>query len=316
VSPFNKAFEEWLSLKTCRPVTRQAYETDYRGIYLPHFTDQLLNVIDVAEVEHFLKKLREQRSASARTQQKHLTVLRSFFRWAMRRKFCTENPCEGIRVAKDTRREPMALTLDQARRLLQACAAPVVSVCRDMRRGEWEQRRRPPEYLEVFCLLGLHTGLRKRNLVELRWGQIDLGERRLRVEGEEMKGHRALDMPLHWELVETFQALLRGRKESPRELATVPVLGQKVERVDKSFKTAVRRADLPPEFRVHDMRHSFASWVASRTSFTVLQALMAHSPGNVTTHYTHATWQEKLDAIDRLPRLLTEQKRGAEQAQA
>ena len=88
-----------------------------------------------------------------------------------------------------------------------------------------------------------------------------------------------------------------------------PVVGKVPDKVARSFKAAARRAGLPDELRFHDTRHTWSSWLQTRCSYACLQALMGHSPGkSVTLAYTHPTWEEKLAAVEHLPRILTPDK--------
>ena len=83
-----------------------------------------------------------------------------------------------------------------------------------------------------------------------------------------------------------------------------PVIGPELKAITKSFKSALRRADLP-DIRWHDLRHTFATWMSTRCSYAALRQVMGHSPGSVTLQYTHVPFEELRQAVDTLPNLLT-----------
>ena len=79
--------------------------------------------------------------------------------------------------------------------------------------------------------------------------------RRIRLPAEEMKGNADFVLPLHRELAALLRRSLHGRRHVP---ADEPVLGQELGAITTSFKSALRRAELP-EIRWHDLRHTYAS---------------------------------------------------------
>lgn len=54
----------------------------------------------------------------------------------------------------------------------------------------------PPEYLWLAVLLAVYTGLRRANILGLRWRQVDLGQRAIRIEAGSMKAGRAHEVPI------------------------------------------------------------------------------------------------------------------------
>lgn len=300
---FKRSFKEWLDLKTdLRPATITNYRIDLEKVYGPAFEGKLVGEIGFEDIERFLNRLAKKKKASRRTRAKHLGQLRSFFRWCVSRRYVKINPCEGIKLPRGEKREGVALTLDQARKLIEAAGEDPVLEIEDARRGKWEQTFPVPPYLQLACLLGLHTGLRRGNVLGLRWRHIDLGQGKIRFEGAEMKSHRPFEIPIHPELEEVLRRKLRGRRKvDPKRL----VLGARILRFDNSFKAALERAGLPRTIRFHDLRHSFSSWLALRVPYALQKELMGHTPADVTLQYSHCAWPDKVQAIHSLPRLLT-----------
>lgn len=301
------AFEEWIGLKQARPSYRLDLETALRGVYLPALGDAVVSDVGLREIERLLADLAA-RGRAARTRRKHLSILRGFFRWAVRRKYALEDPTEGIRIPAGPRREGVALSPRQARVLVRSCGERQVVTMADWRR-RWTQRVGAGEYLLLAVLIALHTGLRRGNVLGLRWRHVDLGKRRISLKAAEMKSKRAHVVPVHPELAEVLRAVLRRQKPGPDD----PVIGRAMHEVRGGFKAAVRRADLPP-MRFHDLRHTFSTWLATRAPFAVHQRLMGHSTARsreaeVTLGYTHVPWQELELAIAKMPRLMKKSKK-------
>ena len=68
---FDRAFEEWLSLKNIRPSTRREYMYDYEATYKPAFGCELVHQIRPKDIEKFLAQL-DRKGKSASTIKKHL----------------------------------------------------------------------------------------------------------------------------------------------------------------------------------------------------------------------------------------------------
>ncbi|MGH7754076.1 MAG: tyrosine-type recombinase/integrase [Gemmatimonadales bacterium] len=195
----------------------------------------------------------------------------------------------------------VALTLEQARSLICACREPVVHRIQDRRRKQGEQAWPPPPHLFLAVLVALHTGLRRGNTTRLRLSQLDLGQRKINIAAEEMKANADFVIPVHPELAEALTESLRGRgKLGPDEL----VLGREVKEITKSFKSALKRAGLPP-IRWHDLRHTASTWWSERAPQAVKDALMGHAPVGVSGRYTHIPFETMKRVVDCIPRLLT-----------
>ena len=304
---FSPAFAEWLSLKSVRPSTLRDLEYSFDRIYKPRFGGHYLDEVEPKEIERFLRDLERKRNCAAKTRHKHLSTLRSFFGWAMRHRHCRMNPTEGIRVSRVAKRHGYALSEEEAQSLLRASRDKVVLEVEDKRRGPWKQSWQPPPHLHLAIAIGLFTGLRRGNILGLKWKHVDLGNRRLSISAEEMKANADIVLPIHKDLHKLFEGMLRGGKRPPA--ADSFVLGEELGEIKTSFHTALSRAGLP-RIRWHDLRHTYASWLSTRCSFACLRELLGHSPGGmITLRYTHVTWQEKLDAIDAVPRLFGKRNR-------
>ena len=300
---FEDAFREWLKLKDVRPITLKEYQTDLKGVYLPAFERLDVHEIEMRHIEQFLTDLRT-KGRSVRTRRRHLMQVRSFFTWAEMHNYCLENPCVGVKVQPGQKvHHGKALTIEQAQRLLPACRAPIILKMKDGRRPKgWDQKVPPPPYLYMSVLLALYTGLRRSNITRLRWAQVDLKSRKITLPASEMKSKRPHEVPINQDLANLLRKTLKSRRKlDPRSL----VLGTSVKSISKSFKSALARAELP-NIRWHDLRHTFATWMSTRCSFSALQQLLGHSPGNVTLRYTHVPFEELRDAVDSLPPLIEE----------
>lgn len=138
------------------------------------------------------------------------------------------------------------LTVSEAARLLSAA-----------RHGGRETRL----YLPLFVLIALYTGARKEAIVSLRWSQVDLGAGRINfaVPGRRKTKKRRPHLPIPRRLMPFLR-----HAWSRRSSDIGPVLhigGKPIQRIDKGFRAAVKRAGLAG-VTPHTLRHTRGTWLA------------------------------------------------------
>lgn len=288
---FSAAWDRWLADKPSRESTlrdQRAVGRVLAGALGEHYVDQ---------VQHKdLTRLFAQLGASRRptTLRKYRTVLRAFWAWALRCHHAKEDPTQGLAVGRGGPRTGVALSREDAALLLRAAGGEVIAegLPRSGRRG-----RPSPPHLRIAILLALHAGLRKQNVLGLRWRQVDLPARRIDIAGEEMKAHRDHVVPIHPELARALRASLARPGVCDGDAY---VLGRRVGEVLMPFRTALRRAGLPP-MRWHDLRHTASTWWMEELPIAVAETLAARRLGGEAGTYAHIKFPRLLEAVDAMP---------------
>lgn len=169
---------------------------------------------------------------------------------------------------------------------------------------EAEKEPKSP-HLADFIRLALNTGCRKNEMLKLEWDRVDLKENRLYLEGKHTKSGKRRFIPLN---VEACQALL-GRKrfraqycpDSPWVFAHKN--GERVQYMQNGYEAACRRAGIK-DFRVHDLRHTFASWLVSAgVPLLEVKELLGHSTIEMTERYAHLAPDNHVRAVSVLDRM-------------
>jgi integrase len=142
-----------------------------------------------------------------------------------------------------------------------------------------------------LLLTAAFTGLRLGELVALRWRDVDLDRRVLRVRaswsGYELtfpKAGRVRSVPLAPQVADAL------RPGAPDELVFPGRDGDYLDRsaLRRRYRTAQRAAGLRP-LRFHDLRHTFATTMVGCTSIRRVQEWMGHSDLHSTMRYLHYT---------------------------
>ena len=178
------------------------------------------------------------------------------------------------------------LTRHEAARLLNAC-----------RHGGRETRH----YLPLFVLIGLYTGARKEAILSLTWKQVDFTTGRIvfAIPGRAKTKKRRPTIPMSRRL-RTFLQLAWQRRSSD----TGPVIhngGQAIQRIDKGFRAAAKRAGLE-DVTPHTLRHTRGTWLAqSGVSMWEGAGYLGQDPETFARIYAHHSpdyMAAALDAVD------------------
>ncbi|MBR7962800.1 site-specific integrase [Burkholderia vietnamiensis] len=157
-------------------------------------------------------------------------------------------------------------------------------------------------HLTNFIRLALSTGCRKNELLRLEWMRVDFERACFRLDGAHTKSGKRRLVPLN----DIALSALRGQREwverfcpgSPWVFSTE--LGRPVFGLQKGFRAACERAGIA-DFRLHDLRHTFASWlVMGGVSLYVVRDLLGHSSIAVTERYAHLSPDQGRSAVQSL----------------
>ena len=299
-----QALDQWGSTLEVREVTLHRYFGDLKLFKVSLGSQKYVHEVSLTDLENlFFRSWKN--TKGARTRIKHLKLLIRFFDWCVDHIYCVDNLARKLKVPVQWRKEAKkaarskgkALTFKEAQRLLEACEQPFTL---EIWNGysTRQQEFKPPSYLHLFVLIGLRTGLRRSNILGLKWGDIDLEKKTLNIEASRMKNDLDFEVPLHDELVEALRKQLfsLGRVPSRQE----PVLD--IIEPHEGFKAALKRCGLDSSIRIHDLRHTFATWLGEHCTHSVMQRLMGHAPASMTDHYAkHQDMEVLRKGLNRLP---------------
>lgn len=158
--------------------------------------------------------------------------------------------------------------------------------------------------LPCFIVVALNTGCRKSELLKLEWPRVDLRRSYLRLDGEHTKTRRRRLVPLNGAAVDALDRLRSYRIKHCPESRWVFARpdGGRVTTIWKRFEAAKEAAEIR-DFRIHDLRHTFASWlVMSGVSLYVVRDLLGHSSIQMTERYAHLAPEQLSSAVQLLLR--------------
>ena len=148
-------------------------------------------------------------------------------------------------------------------------------------------------YLKPIVLAALHTGMRKSEILHLTWSRVDL-ENRLILLDKTKNGERR-EIPINETLYNALSGL--ARHISGFVFAN-PGTGKPYCDIKKSFTSALRKSRIL-DFKFHDLRHTFASWlVMGRVDLTTVKELLGHKSITMTLRYSHLASSHIQNAVN------------------
>ena len=150
------------------------------------------------------------------------------------------------------------------------------------------------DHLQPITLLALNTGLRRGELTQLTWADIDLAGKTLTVRAGYAKSGKARHVPLNAESIAVLKRWRGQRKPKPADRLFA------VASIATSWAGLMNSAGIDG-FRFHDCRHTFASkLVMAGVDLNTVRELLGHGDIKMTLRYAHLAPERLAEAVARL----------------
>lgn len=150
-------------------------------------------------------------------------------------------------------------------------------------------------YLKPIVVFALNTWMRRGEVLNLKWHNVDLEKREIRV--LESKSGKGRLIPVSFKFYPMLSGVkfLNGNSEF---VFTNPETGKAYVDIKKSFTEACTEAEIE-DLKFHDLRHTFASrLVKNGVDLETVRELMGHSSIITTQRYLHSQEKEKMAAVN------------------
>ncbi len=197
------------------------------------------------------------------------------------------NPCRHLKRFKEKMRERF-LSQGELRRLAE-----------ELRGAEYERTESPFSLAMIWLLI--YTGCRSSEIRKLRWAEVDFGRSCLRL-AESKSGEKVVQ--LNSQAVE----ILRSLKRDPKNPFVIQGLkpGTHLSGLNGPWRRIRKKAGIE-DVRLHDLRHTFASFGASAgLSLPVIGSLLGHTQAATTQRYAHLSSDPVREAAEAIGAKLAE----------
>ena len=301
-------FNDYAMLKV-RPSSHQTYRGYLDHHIKPYIGNIPLTKLSSLDLQRLYKKLlsdgrvdrieskKQPKGLSAKTVRNIHQIISSALKLAVEQKLIARNPAEGCALPKVERKEMQTLPVEQLTSFL-----------------------REAKDSGVFALyyIDLTTGLRRGELLGLKWSDIDLEKGDLRVQRQigridgkiiemPLKTKNAYrTLPLSADAIDVLKAQ-KNKVGSSEWVFPSPTGGpMSPDSVLHMLHRVLKRAGLP-KVRFHDLRHTFATLALQNgVDIKTVSGMLGHfSAGFTLDTYAHVTTSAKREAAKTMGNILS-----------
>ena len=267
---------------------KRSWEIDeslLRNHLLPAFGNRHLDQIKKDDIVALHQGRRAKGGAPA-SANRLLILMRYIFNLALRwdTPGLTKNPTKDVPLFEENNKRERYLSHEEAQRLYVMIQAS------------------DSKMLKFIVPMLMLTGARKREVLDARWSDFELSQQRWRVSIS--KSGKPRYIPLSGGVLHLLEAVRLEQAKWPTKHRNCPwafanpETGKPYVSIYYPWDTARKRAGLP-EVRIHDLRHTFASYLinAGRSIYEV-QRILGHTQIKTTQRYSHLSQDTLLAAAD------------------
>lgn len=228
------------------------------------------------------KQFRKEEGAVNRTINAEFVVVRMMFRLAVQWGYLSKNPSDGVSKLKIQQKiAPRFLTEEECKKLLANA----------------------DEFLRPIFYAFLNTGMRKSELENLEWEDVDFGRRKIKIRAKDEWTPKTdeREIPINEGV---YQVLHKQRETANGSKYVFPDEdGGKIykNRLRRRFMTITKRCGFGDVTKVHTLRHTFASHLVMKgVDLTTIKQLLGHSDIETTMIYSHLTDEHVDKAVEKL----------------
>lgn len=239
------------------------------------FGTQGASTVTVKAVEDFKLALAAEHSEPTANQ--YLKLMKAVYNRARRHGWVSSNPVSAVKLYTEHNARSRCLSAEEEARLLEKL----------------------PEWLHPLVTVAAHTGMRKGELLNLRWQDVDLATGTLHIPLD--KAGTGRSVALNSVVREALLAVKRAPGVKGPWVFSSPQ-GKRLHNLERYWRPALREAKIP-DFRFHDLRHTFASRLAmGGVDLYTLQRAGGWKSQAMVQRYAHLSPDHLRAAVERLAR--------------
>jgi site-specific recombinase XerD len=244
--------------------------------FLKIIGDKPLNQISIKDIE--LYKSFRLKEVTPSTCNIDLITLKSIFNIGLKFGWCIHNPVKGISKLRISQKDILSMSDEELSKLLVAA------------------KENP--LIQNLILLGLHTGCRLNEILNLQWKDIDMNEGVINIRNKEnfkTKTGKTRQIPINNKLKDNINQIMIENGNIIKLYNLDGYLFSKPDNtvysrssITHKFKHYIRKAELSEKFHFHCLRHTFiTNCIKKGINVNYVQMLAGHSELKTTLNYTH-----------------------------
>jgi integrase len=236
------------------------------------FKDEMLQDIGPERVEKYKAKRKDKDGVSPATVNRELACLKTLFNKAVEWGRIENSPLRKVKRLREIKRKERILSDVEMAWLIQTAS----------------------DHLKPFLVVALNSGMRKNEILSLRWSDIDFSKGFISI-GDSKSG-KSRNIPMN---SSAFEAL-KGMSQASEFVFFNPKTKGHLKDIKTAFKTACKSVGIKG-FRIHDLRHTAATkMIEAGVDLVTVSKILGHSSIQMTMRYAHPTPENMKRAVDKL----------------
>ncbi|TET10390.1 MAG: hypothetical protein E3J83_00585 [Candidatus Atribacteria bacterium] len=250
-----------------------------------------INEINQNHLRDYLNHIRQTYNYTSSSIANKINILHHFFRFLHNSGYISTNPAILIRPPRNKVKIPKVLNEIELEKFLKA---PDHNT--DTRFKKYALRDKL-----IFTMFA-YTGLRRTELINLNWNDINLGNKYLIVRKSKNRSQRII--PLHDRVISLLEKYLSERLPLKNNALFIGRTGERIHHnsLKNLFDRYIKISGLSGKcYTIHTLRHTFATRLLNKNvSLVNIKNLMGHRSLESTQIYLHVTGKELVDSINSL----------------
>ena len=233
--------------------------------------DKPLSEVTRSDYTQFVQHM-QRRGISNTSVNNYTRALKASFRRGLQGGYLAKDPFKGVKPLPQSRKTPVIINRDEYTMLRTSI---------------------PEEWLRLLVDMAILTGMRRDELINLRWNDLDFDRDVISIRCSadfHPKFSKEREFPLTAEANQIFQRARQFHQDHQieSEFVFVDELGAKLkgDRVTKKFKSAVRFTGLREELHFHCLRRTFSTRLKQKgTDTNTIKGILGHASTKTTDRY-------------------------------
>jgi integrase len=280
---FGELVEDFLVYSREHKRSHQADEVTARNLLMFFGKDRKCQSITRADVEKYIAyrlATPKQRGGGQRkpaTVNRERAMLKTMYNRAIEIGYIEWTPMRGVKMLKEDNVRSRVLSPEEFGLLLE----------------------NSPDYLKPVIQFACKTGMRRGEVLNLCWADVDLRKGWIHLKGENTKTEESRSIPLSDELLTILKQILREQRDQITDIMAQRYIFRRLDKKRKvwvhigkprkAFTSACQKAGIT-DFHFHDLRHCFVTY-ARRAGYQDRRIK------KITGHKTNAVF-ERYDTVD------------------
>lgn len=271
---FNQMCKLFLEYSEVNNAKHQYNQNEHKVEFFKQFFGEntAISSITPSKIEDMKRVLLNKGLKNSSVNRYYSALSKAFNLIIINKKLTIANPCRAVQKLKEDNEIIRYLTEDEEKRLMKELS----------------------KHLKPIVICALTTGLRLKNILNLKWESINFEFNFIEILKQENKGHKQIQIPLSEKFKKELEKI--GIKKNGYVFIN-PDTNKPYTTIKTGFNKALKRAGIE-NFRFHDLRHTVGTrLVANGADLQTVKEYLAHSDIKTTQRYLHPVNENMKKAV-------------------